>query len=397
MITLAALAAAACDTGAQMIDNLTADENDIVATAQAFAQDVVRPNTLSWEKEGRIPNSALKSAASKQLTRIQVPTAFEGLGHRYFVKMRVCEELAKASMAFSFSLVNLQNVAAKLANDTPAALANEFVSDLMACERFGATALTEPGAGSDFSSIQTLARKTDSGWSLSGEKGWITNAAFADMFILYAQTDPDAGWRGIACFLIDAQREGFSRVDAYRLYGANAIGTGGFRLNNYHAPPEHMLHPPGDAFKRALGSINGARTYVAAMCCGMVDDALAQAIAYGRARTAFGKPLIENQGLRWALADIATDLEAARLLTYRAAHLIDEDSPDAILAASHAKKFAARMAQRALPECIQAMGANGLLEEHRLGQQLACAKVAHYVDGSTEIQNERIAALVLDS
>jgi alkylation response protein AidB-like acyl-CoA dehydrogenase len=127
------------------------------------------------------------------------------------------------------------------------------------------------------------------------------------------------------------------------------------------------------------------------MCCGMVEEALGQALARARSRSTFGRPLLERQGLRWMLADVATDFEAARLLSYRATRLV-ETGENAVLAAAHAKKFATRMAERCLPQCMQVFGAEGLLETHPIGRHVAAARVAHYVDGTTEIQNERIAA-----
>ncbi|MEM7254051.1 MAG: acyl-CoA dehydrogenase family protein [Pseudomonadota bacterium] len=383
-------------TSIQTSATTTHDAAALIEDARRFGRERVRDAVLDWESAGRLPQSFISAAVQRDLLRIQVPREHGGLGHRYSVKMRVAEALSEASMPVAFSVVNLHNVIAKLAVDAPPSVASEFVPTMLSGERFGATALSEPGAGSDFSAIATQATRDGEGWRLNGEKGWITNAAFADVFVMYAQTDASKGGRGIACFLIDAQRDGFVRAAPERLFGANVIGTGGFKLNDYYAPAEHLLHPAGEAFKKALNSINGARTYVAAMCCGMVDDALAQAIAYGKSRHAFGRPLLSNQGLRWALSDVATDLEAARLLTYRAAELVDDGAPDAILAASHAKKYAAQMAERSLPVCIQGLGANGLRAANRLGHQLAGAKIAHYVDGSTEIQNERIAALLLD-
>lgn len=369
---------------------------DLEAVATRFAEAHVRGRTADWERDGAIPQEVFRAAAEAGLGAIQVPTEQGGAGRDFRAKMQVTEALARASMAFAFAMVNTQNVAAKLARDAPA-IAGDFVPDLIACRLFGATALSEPGVGSDFSAITTTAMPLEGGgWRLDGEKCWITNATIADLFVTYAQTDPEKGWRGIACFLIDARRPGFRRQPALDLIGGRAIGTGGFVLDGYEAPAEHLLHPAGEAFKAAMGSINGARTYVAAMCCGMLDDALTQAIRYGRERHAFGRPLVANQGLRWLLADIATELEAARLLTGKAADLVVADDPGAVLAAAHAKKYAARIAQARLPDCIQAMGAHGLRAEHGLGPQLACAKIAHFIDGSSEIQNERIAAILLD-
>ncbi len=377
-------------------DELSADERLLIEAARCFAQAYGPQDIAAWEAAGRIPHDVLMQAKRCGFLRTQVPTACGGHGYGYRCKMRMTEELAKFSMAAAFSIVNLQNAAAKLANDAHPNAAKALVPRMLAGERFGATALTEAHAGSDFSSIAMRAERSGDGWRLNGEKCWITNAAYADVFVCYAQTDTSAGWRGIACFLIDATRPGFTRTAPIDVFGGKAIGTGGFKLTDFHLPDEYLIHPAGEAFKYALGSINGARTYVAAMCCGMLDDALQTARTYLQERTAFGGPLLNRQGLRWTLADMATELEAARLLTYRAARLVEEGAKEAVLAAAHAKKYAARVAQSRLLDCIQLLGANGMRTDCRLGHHLACAKIAGYVDGSTEIQNERIAALLLD-
>jgi alkylation response protein AidB-like acyl-CoA dehydrogenase len=153
---------------------------------------------------------------------------------------------------------------------------------------------------------------------------------------------------------------------------------------------------PGEAFAKALGSINAARTHVAAMCCGVVGEALAIANDYARHRKAFGQPLIEHQGLRWKLADIATDLEAARLLTYRAANLV-ESGGDAISAAAMAKKVSVEMATRCLPECMQVLGANGLRSDYPIARHMLAAKIAAFADGTNEIQKDRIGRLIGDA
>ncbi|MBT6272823.1 MAG: hypothetical protein HOI95_01675 [Chromatiales bacterium] len=380
-----------------MDEHLTQDERNLIQSAAEFARRQVPGQLGEWERAGRMPQATLKAAVDAGLLSIQVPVAYGGRGFGYRCKMRVTEEISRVSMAAAFSLVNLQNVAAKLANDATEPAAREFVPKLMVCERFGATALTEPHAGTDFSNIAMQAHRVDGGWSLSGEKSWITNAVFADVFVCYAQTDAALGWRGIGCFLVDAKRDGFARAPAIDVFGGKAIGAGGFQLSDFFVPDEHLIHPPGEAFKKALGSINGARTYVAAMCCGMLAAGLATATDYLKNRTAFGGPLSDRQGLRWQLADIATELEAARLLTYKAAELVESGSSEAVLSAAHAKKFSARVTERGLLDCIQMLGANGMRSEYGLGAHLACAKIAGYVDGSTEIQNERIAALLIDA
>jgi alkylation response protein AidB-like acyl-CoA dehydrogenase len=262
---------------------------------------------------------------------------------------------------------------------------------MIAGEVIGCAGLSEPGVGSDFGGLEMSAVKVEGGWKLNGAKAWITNAAVAGLSVAYAQTDRTQGYRGIACFAIEADRPGFYRDKPFELHGGHAIGVGGFRLVDYIAPDEAVLHPPGQAFKAALAGINGARAYVAAMCCGMLQASLETAVRYTQQRRTFGQPVLAHQGVRWKLVDAATDLEAARLLTYRAARLIDEGG-DAVLPAAHAKKFATEMAVRRIADCIQAMGANGLRAEYPLARHLAGAKIAAYTDGSIEMMNERIGA-----
>lgn len=370
---------------------LSAEESDVLGRARRFARDVVAPTAARWERERRMPVEALRMAAAEGLLGLEVPKAQGGLGGRYLLKLAIAEAMSRADMAFTFSMINTHNVAAKLAQSDVATHRELHAPALMRGEIFGATALSEPGAGSDFASIKTAARKVEGGWHLSGEKGWITNAPIADLFVTYAQTDANAGWRGIACFLVDARREGFRRGDAYPLLGGHAIGAGGFALDDYFAPDEDLLAGPGVAFKLAMQSVNGARVYVAAMCAGMIAASLEAALAHGAKREAFGKPLVAHQGLRWSLADVATDLEALRALTREAGRLIDRNE-DAVMAAAHAKKFAGRVTLARIGDCIQAMGAKGLSEDFPLGRHLACAKIAAFTDGSTEMMQERIGA-----
>lgn len=365
---------------------------DLLQRTADFARDVVRPGAPRWEAERRIGREAIRAAAAIGLTGLEVPAAHGGLGLGYRVKARVAEILGAADFGFTMSLLNTHNIAAKLAREAPAELARRHVPALLSGERLGCTALTEPGAGSDFAAIVTTATRSARGWRLDGAKAWITNAAEAELIVLYAQTDAGSGARGIACFLVDATRPGFVREPAFALTGQHAIGAGGFRLEGYEAHDDEMLQPPGQAFKSALRSINGARVYIAAMCNGMVGEALDVALDYGRRRHSFGQPLAAHQGWRWRLAEAATELQAARLLVAQAAEQI-EDGSDAQLAAAQAKLFATRMAERQLPALAQAMGAEGLRAQHPFGRHLAGARVAAFVDGSSEMLLERIAAL----
>jgi alkylation response protein AidB-like acyl-CoA dehydrogenase len=368
-----------------------ADEENQVAAAREFAVRVVLPNAPAWERERVQPLDVLREAAGLGFTAIEVPVARGGLGLRFSAKLRVAETLSSACMGFAFSLVNLANCATRIAtwgNETHRA---RYLADLLSAARLGGTAITEPGAGSDVGAMATTARRAPGGWVLDGEKAWITNAAHGDVFLTYAQTEPGSGTRGIACFLVDGMRPGFTRTAPPSLMGGHAIGAAGFVLDGYVAEEADMLQPPGRAFRAAMAGINGARTYVAGMCCGMLESALAAAVAHGRERHAFGVALIDQPVVAEGLAGVATTLAAMRALTREAADVIDAGG-DAALQAALAKKFAGENIVAALAACMQAMGAAGLREEVPIGRHIALGRIANYVDGTTEMQTRLIAA-----
>jgi len=374
---------------------LSPAERELIVRARRFALERVAPHAREWEQDRQFPLDALRAACAEGLASIELPLELGGHGYRYSTKMRVAEEIAKIDFAFAFSLVNHANAMSRICKAAPAALIARLLARLRTGELIGCTALTEPEAGSDFAAIRTLARKVEGGWLVNGAKTWVTNGAAAAVAMTYAQTDPDQGWRGICCLLIEAERAGFLREPALAVQGAHAIGAGGFRLNDYFAADESLLFPPGDAFKTAMTNINGARTYVAAMCAGMLDSAIEHAVRHASRRSAFGQKVIDFQGLRWRLVDAATDLEALRLLAYRSARLIDEGK-DALEAAAHAKRYAGTRVLGHLDACIQAMGANGTLADYPLMRHLTSAKMAAYTDGSTEIMNERLARALVE-
>ena len=375
------------------IELLTPEEHALLAVVRDFRRQEVAPHAARWERERDVPRAAIRAAGRLGLTGIEVPRALGGQGAGFVAKALIAEELARSCMAFTFSLINTQNVAARIAANGNPTQIERHLAPLLAGERIGGTSLTEPQAGSDFPAITTMARRVSGGWVLDGEKAWLTNAAVAETIIVFAQTDTAPGSEGIAAFLIDARDPGFERLPPYELMGGHAIGAGGFRLTEFRVGDDALFYASGEAFKRALTSINGARVYVAAMCCGMVAESLRIALDYATRRQSFGKRLLDHQGIRWSLADVATDLEAARLMTYRAARII-QCGENAVLAAAFAKKFAVRMAQQRLGDCMQAMGAEGLRQDYPIGRHIASARIAGYVDGSSEMMNERIGALL---
>jgi alkylation response protein AidB-like acyl-CoA dehydrogenase len=367
----------------------------VIERARRFAAETVAPQAGQWQAARSYPLDAIAAACMAGLADIELARAAGGKELGFATKLRAFEAIAAADFAFAFALINQHNATTRIARDMAGRGVADLIGQMRRGEKIGCTALTEPDAGSDFAAIKTMAIKDGDGWRLTGAKAWITNAAVCDVAICYAQTDSAAGWRGIAAFLVYADRTGFAREKPFDISGGMAIGVGGFRLENYRADSVDLLQPPGAGFKSAMTGINGARTYVAGMACAMLESGLQTAARYGAQRNLFSKKLIEHQGQRWKLADIATELEAARLLTDRAARAVHLNQ-DAMLPAAYAKKFAVEAAQRGLAACIQFMGAEGLRDKYPLGRHLANAKLAAYTDGSTEIQNERIAQAVAE-
>jgi alkylation response protein AidB-like acyl-CoA dehydrogenase len=299
---------------------------------------------------------------------------------------RVLEELAGECMAFAFSLVVHNNLAGNIAangNDDQKA---RYLPTMLSGERIGAFLLTEPGAGSDAAGITTAARRDGDGWVIEGEKAWVTNGTTAETLSAYVQTDASAGWRGIACVMVDAEAPGVERLPAYPLLGTHGLGTNGFRFSGCRVADADVLLAAGDGFKAAMNGINLARALLSACCIGMFGASLRAAIDYAAERRAFGQSTLDFQGMEWNLTDVATDLEAARRLTDHAVDVMDAGS-DGVVEAAHAKKFATRAAFNGIAACMQAMGARGLHHDHVLARHLSSAKAAQYMDGSTEIQN----------
>ncbi len=378
-------------------DALTDDEAAIVDDASRFAADVIEPMAEAWERERRFAAEAFAALGPAGLTGLLVPTELGGRGAGPVALARVLEELAAADLAAAFSAVVHNNMARAVATSGNEGLIADLLPRLLSGETLGAFLLTEPEVGSDAAAIGCLAERDGDEWVITGRKAWVTNASHAGALNLYAQSDPSAGHRGIVSIVVDPEAPGVTRTEPYELLGANAMGTGGFEFDGVRAPVADTLVPVGQAFAAAMVGIDLARILVGAMCCGLLRRSLEVALAATADRHVFGAPVADKQGVQWMLADVATDLEATRLLTYRAARQLQEGL-DATVMAAHAKKQAARVTQTRVADCMQVMGATGYRRDaptipggNPLPRHLAAAKVTGYIDGATEIQNVVIA------
>lgn len=377
-----------------MLKDLLAAPPPVLAVAERFAAEVMAPSAAGWERDRAAPRAAFGQAADAGLCGLFVSREAGGHDLNCLERIALWEVLAAADFGFTFSLVVHTAFATAIERAADEGLRRRFLPPMLSGQALGAFLLTEAHGGSDAAAIRTLARRDGADWVVTGAKTWVTNAVSADLLHLYVQTDPEAGWRGIAGFVVEADSPGVVREPPYLMLGGHSMGVGGIRFEEARVPAAQMLFPPGEGFKAALGGITIARIVVAAMCAGMMQRGLDLATATLRERRAFGRPLAEFQGLQWQLADVASDIHAIRCMAADAARRVDAGE-DAQIAAAHVKKLAPARAMAGLSACMQVMGADGLKHDSPLPRHLAAAKLAQYMDGSTEIQNLVIARHLL--
>lgn len=357
-----------------------------------FAKSRVAPAAAAWSV-GATPEPALyQEAAALGLLAIEVTDAQGGKGFDFATRTAACGVLAGADFGFAMSLVNTHNIALRLCEVGQEAAAARYLPALLSGKMHACTALTEPGTGSDFAAIRTTARQAEGGWILQGEKSWIINGRQAGLSVVYAQCAEIGDSNGIGAFLVDLNAPGVTRYAIDSAFAQASLGTGGFRLADVLLPQDAMISAPATAFKAILQEINAARTYVAAMCDGMMQSALDCAAAYGARRSSFGKPLHDIP--RWqAEFDAArSDLALARAATQRAVEQVAQGA-DAQLSAAEAKIGSVNCAQTHLPRLLQLMGAEGLRTCHPFTRHIAAAQIAGFTDGATNILKERVARL----
>lgn len=359
---------------------------------EAFAEKTMLPAAADWAMGASPDSKVYETAGQIGILGMQVPQAFGGLGLDFTTRAAACRILAGADFGFAMSLVNTHNIALRLSESAPDALCKRYIPSLLSGEISACTALTEPGTGSDFAAVTTKATRTETGWVLNGEKTWIINGRHAGLSIVYAQSAAIGDGNGIGAFLVDLNGPGVTRYAIDSSFAQTSMGTGGFTLKDVEVTQDAMLIAPGTAFKAILTEINAARTYVAAMCNGMLARAIRDTAAYGARRQSFGKPLNAIPSWQAGLSAAEAALEASQALTAQATDLVNTGQ-DAQLLAAQAKIDAVTSAQKHLPELLQLMGAEGLRATHVFCRHIAAAQSAGFTDGATNILKDRVARL----
>jgi len=374
---------------------LTEDQALLRGAVREFAEESVRPRAAEIDQTGEFPKDLFRQAGELGLAGVSVPVEHGGSGMDVVSYSIVIEEISRvcANMGVILSVNNslVCDPIEKFGNDDQK---KRFLEPLARGEKLGCFALTEPNAGSDAANQQTRAVRDGDGWRISGQKVFITCGQAADVCLLFAMTDPEKKSRGISAFLVDAETPGFDRSHHQIKLGVNASGTVEIFLTDVLVPDENMLGKPGEGFKIAMSTLDGGRIGIAAQAVGIATEAFEAAVRYAKARRAFGKPIADFQVIRFYLADMATDVDAARLLTRRAAAAKDTVKKNGGrygLEAAEAKLFAAEMAQRVTTKALQIHGGYGYTKEYPVERNFRDARITEIYEGTSEIHRLIIA------
>jgi alkylation response protein AidB-like acyl-CoA dehydrogenase len=373
---------------------LTADQREIQGLTRELAEAEIVPNAASWDRDHRFPDELFPRLAELGLMGVCVPEEYGGAGADFLSYILVLEELSRADAGVGVT------VAVHTSATTLPILAfgteeqrSRFVPPLARGEQIGAFALTESSSGSDAGSLRTTAEPDGDGWSLTGSKQWITNGSRAGTFVLFARTDPaTAGARGVSCFVLDASHVRVTREE--EKLGLNSSTTSDLVLEGAHVERDRLLHEEGRGFRVAMATLDGGRIGIAAQALGIAQAAYDVALAYAQEREQFGRRIGDFQAIQWKLADMTTEIDAARLLTYRAAWLKQQGRPHTTEGAK-AKLFASEMARRQTAEAIQVLGGYGYTKEFPVERYYRDAKVTEIYEGTSEIQRLVIARSIL--
>ena len=374
--------------------NLSETHLQVREMTRRFADGVIRPASEELDREERFPSEIYQEMARLGLFGICVPEDLGGPGLDTLSYAIVMEELSRgyASVADQCGLVEL--AAALLTEQGTGEQREKWLRGILRAEKRAAYCITEAEAGTDVSGIRTSATRSSGGWQLNGEKTWIHNAPVADVGFVLARTDPDAGHRGMSIFLVDLNSEGVSRGRREKKMGQKASPVGGLSFQNAQLPDNALLGSEGRGFHIMMSALDKGRVGIAALAVGIAQAGLEAALEYARQRKQFNRPISEFQGVQWLLADMAKDIEAARLLVHSAARKID-NREDATMACSMAKCFASDVAVSRTSDAVQIFGGSGYIRGFEVERLYRDAKITQIYEGTNQIQKTIIARELL--
>ena len=364
-------------------------------TVRRFVNERVMSQARQWDKDEKFPLETVQELAAMGLMGVRVDPKWEGSGLGSTELALVIEELARGDGSLALTVASHNGLCTghinMFGND---AQQEKYVKPLAQGKKLGAWGLSEPGSGSDAVAMHTSAVRDGDHFVLSGSKIFITQGTVGDVYVIMARTDKDKGPKGVSAFILEKGMEGFSQEPMKEKLGMRASDTAILNFDQVRVPAENMIGLEGEGFIQALQILDRGRITIAALALGLGMGAFEASTRYAMERRQFGKPIAEFQAIQWKLANMAMELEAARLLTYRAAHLCDQGE-DFSKAASMAKLFASEAAMRATDEAIQVHGGYGYTAEFPVERYYRDAKLCTIGEGTSEIQRMVIARHIL--
>jgi alkylation response protein AidB-like acyl-CoA dehydrogenase len=375
--------------------DLTDEQAAIQAMAREFAESEIRPIAMEIDRDARFPHETVKRMGELGLMGIAVPERWGGSGSDMVAYVVALEEIARvcASHAVVMSVDNSLYGYPVLAFGTDAQR-ERFLKPVAAGYAHGCFALTEPQAGSDARNQATLAHRDGQDYVITGRKMFITNGREATFALVFAQTDVAAARKGITAFVVEKGTPGFTVSKTEDKLGIRASDTAELVFDECRVPAAHRIGEEGQGFKIALATLDGGRIGIAAQAVGIAAGAYARSVSYARERKAFGVPIGQHQMVQWMLADMATTIDGARLLTHKAAALKDAGRPYT-QAAAMAKLFAAETAMKVTTDAVQVHGGYGYIRETEVERYFRDAKITQIYEGTSQIQKLVIAREVL--
>lgn len=374
---------------------LTEEQELLRETVRRFAREVVQPRAKEIDESGEFPLDFFRQAGELGLTGVAVPEEYGGAGMDAISYCLVVEEVSRVCATSGVILsVNNSLVCDPLVKFGDDEQKREFLTPLAAGDKIGCFALTEPDAGSDAASLRTTARRDGDDYVLNGSKVFITNGTHADSAVVFATVDPEKKHRGITAFVVPCDAPGLTRgAHEYKL-GVNASGTTELAFEDVRVPATSRLGEEGEGFKIAMATLDGGRVGISAQAVGVAQGAFDAALAYAREREQFGRPIADFQAIQFYLADMQTEIDAARLLTWKAAWA-KEHQKRYTLEAAQAKLFSSEMAQRVTNKALQIHGGYGYTREYDVERFFRDARITEIYEGTSEIQKMVIADWVL--
>lgn len=373
---------------------LTEEEQMFRDMVRQFAEETIAPHVMKMDEQAQLDSDLVPMLFELGLMGIEVPEKWGGAGASFFTAALVVEELSRVDPSVGV-FVDVQNT---LVNNCILRWGSDDVKERflprLANELVGCYALSEAGSGSDAFALAARADKTDDGWRINGRKLWITNGAEAGLYIIFANADPDAGYRGITAFLVERDAPGFSVGKKEDKLGIRASSTVELIMDDCVVPASNVLGEVGKGYKIAIETLNEGRIGIGAQMLGLAQGALDHTLDYVREREQFGRTVAEFQGVQFQLADMRTRLEAARLMVYNAARLKDAGHTFVVEAAM-AKLLSSEIAQEIASRCIDLYGGYGFTKEYPVEKLYRDAKIGTIYEGTSNMQMQTIAKYIL--